>query len=297
MSKSELIGQKFEALDHGHVILMDYMGSDQDIVQAARTSYQKGTRPISDDRTLIRYLIRHHHSTPLESAIIKLHVKLPIFVERQWARHRTAGWSEVSARYSELPEETYIPKPEDICYQSKTNKQGGSEQVTEDEATDFIYGCKGVSDLAFGNYKDDLQSDIARETARINLPLSTYTEKVWWMNLHNLLHFLKLRMDSHAQKEIRDYANVIGNEIVRPLFPLVWEAFEDYRLGAVTLSRLDVEMLQCFSYLSRTKAGVESGLFAELCREEPFVSHGWDKERCRERDECRAKLERLGFVF
>lgn len=291
MSKNELIGQKFEVLDHGHVILMDYMGSDQDIVQAARTSYQKGTRPISDGRTLIRYLIRHHHSTPLESAIIKLHVKLPIFVERQWARHRTAGWSEVSARYSELPEETYIPKPEDVCQQSTSNKQGGGETVDWDTASDFRFGCAKVSRASFEHYHRDLESGVSREQARINLPLSTYTEKVWWMNLHNLLHFLKLRMDSHAQKEIRDYANVIGNEIVRPLFPLVWEAFEDYRLGAVTLSRLDVAMLQRLVYCP------DRDLFTETCREEPFISHGWDKDRCRERDECRTKLERLGFVF
>lgn len=215
---------------------MDYMGSDSDIVAAARTCYQKGTAPVSDERTLIRYLVRNHHTSPLESAVLKFHIKLPIFVERQWARHRTAGWNEVSARYSELPEEYYVPQKQDVQPQSTTNKQGREGSMEFGVVEDFLADCQGLPIKAFEAYHSHLENNVSRELARITLPLSTYTEKVWWINLHNLLHFLGLRMDSHAQKEIRDYATTIGEQIVKPLFPVVWEAFEDYRLNAMTLS-------------------------------------------------------------
>jgi thymidylate synthase (FAD) len=237
----ELIGKVLPVLDHGHVVLMDYMGSDSDIVAAARTCYQKGTSAVSDDRALIRYLMNHKHTSPYESAVIKLHIKLPIFVERQWARHRTAGWNEVSARYSELPEEFYVPAKDDVQPQSTTNKQGREGSMEFGVVEDFVADCKTLPVGAFEAYHRNLQNNVSRELARITLPLSTYTEKVWWINLHNLLHFLGLRMDAHAQKEIRDYAKTIGEQIVKPLFPMVWEAFVDYRLNGITLSGPEIE--------------------------------------------------------
>lgn len=241
---SEIIGKKFSVLDHGHIVLMDYMGSDQDVIQAARTAYQQGTKHTSDDETLLRYLMRHRHSSPFESCTLKFHIKLPIFVERQWARHRTAGWNEVSARYSELPEEYYVPKPDEVRRQSTSNKQGSEGKIDEADALRFNADTGEAGHVAFKQYQEHLASGVAREMARINLPLGAYTEKVWWINLHNLLHLLGLRMDSHAQKEIRDYANVIGNEIIKPLFPLTWNAFVDYRLESMTLSRLDIELIR-----------------------------------------------------
>lgn len=287
---SDLIGKKFPVLNHGHVVLVDVMGNDGAIVDAARTCYQKGTRPVSDDRTLLRFLMRHRHTSPFESCSIKFHIKLPIFVERQWARHRTAGWNEVSARYSELPEETYVPTPESVCVQSATNRQGRGDTM-EEYAEEFIRHSNEHAAKSFEVYHADLKQEVARELARINLPLSTYTEKVWWTNLHNLLHFLALRMDSHAQKEIRDYATVIGERIVKPLFPITYEAFEDYRLGAVMLTRLDV----LASQFCQSEPGLAA--FEAACHTIPDLKvNGWDKEKCRERDECRVKLERLGIL-
>jgi thymidylate synthase (FAD) len=284
MSKSELVGRVYPVLDHGHVVLMDYMGSDGDIVEAARTSYKKGTRVVSDDRTLIRYLMRHRHTSPLESCQIKLHIKLPIFVERQWARHRTAGWNEVSARYSELPEEYYVPDPENVLAQSKTNKQGREEILPPSSVDEYIDNCRTIPKGAFAAYHADLENGVARELARVNLPLSTYTEKVWWINLHNLLHFLGLRMDAHAQKEIRDYATIIGEQIIAPLFPLVWEAFQDYHphMGGMLLSRLEIGVI------------VSLKKFAKDGYDQKDIEHLIPNKR--EREECLAKLRRLGII-
>lgn len=604
MSKSDLIGKKFDILDHGHIVLMDYMGSDEDIVQAARTCYQKGTTHTSDDRTLLRFLMRHRHTSPLESAVIKIHVKLPIFVERQWClagdtelhfdnaldkggpyrrkakvkdiyrnwqgnnrwkierrflrkldqrtgevawthikniwktgkkdvyevtvdggsvdvfcatvtsdhplltpegwmtlddiaelptscndswecstpigligrmtsvknakpikakfnkvrpeieewkpiagwervyeistegrvrrieagvhpsfwkikkpvirrmgsyvrgvvtlfdrgmskqfviarammetfcpgsycedgvvrhldgnslnntlsnlawgttadntrdsidhgthrmpecrfdfgkivsikykgvqqtydievtdddhnfvagglvvhncRHRTAGWNEVSARYSELPEEYYVPRPEDVKAQSKTNRQGRGESLDGDYVEEFLEGTLITGTDVFARYRQDLENGVARELARINLPLGTYTEKVWWINLHNLLHYLILRMDSHAQQEIREYANVIGHEIVAKLFPHVWEAFVDYRLESMALTRLDIgviERLNEEAFVIADFPPYSKKLFMQ-CQDPSWK----DLERCRERDECYAKLVKLGLM-
>jgi thymidylate synthase (FAD) len=271
---NSVIGRKFDVLDHGHIVLMDHMGDDAAIVQAARTCYQKGTKKVNDDRNLIRYLMRNRHSSPFESCVAKFHVKLPIFVERQWARHRTAGWNEVSARYSELPEEYYIPRTEDVCAQSKINKQGRDEPIESASADAFRAHSKDVARYAFDVYHTSLECDIARELARISLPLGTYTEKVWWINLKNLLDFLSLRMDSHAQWEIRQYANIIGHQIVATLFPLVWEAFVDYRLDAMTLSGPEVKHL----YSRLTGNAVCTTALGD-----------------REQKEFKAKLERLGI--
>lgn len=281
-----LLEKEFPVLDHGSIMLVDFMGTEEDITRSARNSYKKGTKHVSDDETLLRYLMRHRHTTPFERCQVALHVKLPIFVERQWARHRTAGWNEVSARYSELPEETYTPEPEDVCLQSKTNRQGRAEQADSGTYHKFLKHCELSRINAFGAYHDDLANDIARETARINLPLSTYTEKTWWVNLHNLLGFLSLRMDSHAQKEVRVFADIIGHEIVAKLFPKTWLAFLDYRLNAMSLSwpewKIIGHVLQSMN--------VTAEEFSRLCGDRSL----WPENASqRERNELSEKIGRL----
>lgn len=282
----ELKWRKFPVLDKGWVCLVDKMGDDAAIVSAARTSYGEGTKKTSDEETLLRYLMRHRHSSPFESCQIKLQMHLPIFVERQMARHRTAGWNEVSGRYSELPEEYYVPEAEDVQAQSATNKQGRGDALAKDVVTQFQVGCRLSGDAAFKNYKASLQFGVAREVARINLPLSTYTEKVWWINLHNMLHFLALRMAPDAQLEIRQYATVIGEQIVKPLFPATWQAFLDYRLNAMQLTALDIGVLQRMGGQRVERSG-----FILFC------PHQWQGERCREREECWEKLLKLGVAY
>jgi thymidylate synthase (FAD) len=234
---------KIDVLDHGHVILIDKMGDDSAILQAARTSYQQGTKKVSSDRDLLRYLMRHEHQSPFESVMMKFHIKLPIFVERQFARHRTAGWNEVSARYSVLPEEYYCPDPENVKAQSLTNKQGRGGDLLEFAVDRFINNVRETGSGCFSEYKEDLERGVSRELARINLPVSTYTEKVWWCNLRNIFHFLGLRMDSHAQWEIRQYANAMY-ELIKPIVPLACESFEDYVLHSKKFSRMEMEVLQ-----------------------------------------------------
>jgi thymidylate synthase (FAD) len=263
----ELIGKRFPVLDHGHVVLLDYMGTDEAIAEAARTSYQKGTRSVSDNRTLIRYMARHGHTTPFECCTVKLHVMLPIVVERQWARHRTASWTEASGRYSVVGEELLATDPAAWRRQATSNKQGSSGLVTEwpDEqglrqhawqhygaAEPGQYLSEREADLhrlAQEVYQERLKFGVAREQARKDLPLAMYTQKVWTQDLHNLFHFLMLRMDPHAQEEIRQYAEVIGNEIVAKLFPIAWEAFCDYRLNAIRLTAIDIEVIRAIAAL------------------------------------------------
>lgn len=246
MTREELLA-RFSAprpvLDHGHVALVDVMGDDERIEAVARLSYGDGTRSVSDRRALIRYLVRHRHTSPLEQVAITLDIKLPIFVARQLVRHRTQSLNEVSARYSELPEEYYIPEPEQVCAQSKTNKQGRAEPVSPPVSHAFREGLRNGAGRSFSAYKSALDLDVARETARIGLPLGTYTR--WWTtwDLHNLLHMLQLRLDEHAQWEIRVYANAIA-DIVKEWVPLAWEAFEDYRLQAATFSRQELAVLR-----------------------------------------------------
>lgn len=230
-------------LDHGFVRLVDVMGDDAAIVQAARVSYGAGTETPSTDRDLIRYLLRHWHTSPFEMCEIKLHCKMPIFIARQWIRHRTANVNEMSGRYSVLPEEFYVPVPASICYQSTTNKQGRSGPVDAITADQFAELLEDQCRRAFANYRGACDDEIARETARIGLPLATYTEWYWKIDLHNLMHFLRLRIDSHAQEEIRAYGRAIG-EIVKAWAPVAWEAFEDYRLHSVSLSRQELEIVK-----------------------------------------------------
>lgn len=232
-----ILGNPFPVLDQGFVRVIDYMGSDSAIVQAARVSYGKGTKKVREDRDLIRYLLRHHHTTPFEMCEIKLHVRVPMDIWRQWIRHRTASVNEYSTRYSLAIEATHTTPPEGWRLQSKTRRQGSEDYLDSEKGHYFSSQEKKLHDLARKIYNERIQAGIAREQARKDLPLSTYTEAYWKIDLSNLLHFLALRMDPSAQWEIRQYAEIIGNEIVRRWVPLVWEAFQDYVLSAVTFSR------------------------------------------------------------
>lgn len=239
---SELIGKKFSVFDHGYVILRDVMGDDQRIVNAARISYGDGTKAINSDMGVLDYLIRHRHTSPLEMPVLHFQIKLPIFVERQWVRHRTCSMNELSGRYSVMPEEYYYPEIDAVRAQSTTNKQGRGEKLIEAEVHDFRKTIDYEAHGSFKAYKHHIDVGIARELARIQLPLSTYTEKVWQMNLHNLLHFLKLRTDSHAQYEIQCYANVIES-IVAELFPLVYKSWKNHVKDAVSFSADEVALV------------------------------------------------------
>ncbi|MEM6563664.1 MAG: FAD-dependent thymidylate synthase [Pseudomonadota bacterium] len=226
-------------LDHGFVRVIDYMGDDAAICQAARVSYGKGTKSVQNDEGLIRYLMRHWHSTPFEMCEVKLHVKLPVFVARQWIRHRTANVNEYSARYSILDREFYIPSPEHINAQSVVNNQGRGSVLEGDEAKRVLEILKADSARCYDNYEtmisQDGQDGLARELARMNLPANIYTQWYWKVDLHNLFHFLRLRADSHAQYEIRVYADAIC-DMVADWVPAAFKAFEDYRMGGATVS-------------------------------------------------------------
>ena len=234
-------------LDHGFIRVVDYMGDDAAICQAARVSYGKGTKSVQNDEGLIRYLMRHWHSTPFEMCEVKLHVKLPVFVARQWIRHRTANVNEYSARYSILDREFYIPAPEYIAAQSVVNNQGRGEALTGAEAARVLDILKTDSERSYDNYQamisDDGQRGLARELARMNLPTNIYTQWYWKVDLHNLLHFLRLRADAHAQYEIRVYADAICS-VVADWVPFAYAAFEDYRLGGATLSETALECVR-----------------------------------------------------
>jgi len=236
-----------EVLDHGFVRVVDYMGDDAAIVQAARVSYGAGTKKARDDSGLIRYLMRHWHSTPFEMCEIKLHVKLPVFVARQWIRHRTANVNEYSARYSILDREFYIPEPAALAAQSTVNNQGRGAVLEGAEAQRVLDLLRDDATRAYDHYEAMLsqegQQGLARELARMNLPANVYTQWYWKIDLHNLFHFLRLRADSHAQYEIRAYAEVMC-QIVKDWVPLAYAAFEDYRLGAVTLSAKAIDVLK-----------------------------------------------------
>ena len=234
-------------LDHGFVRVIDYMGDDAAIVQAARVSYGAGTRTARDDAGLIRYLMRHWHSTPFEMCELKLHVKLPVFVARQWIRHRTANVNEYSARYSVLDREFYIPAPEQLAAQSSVNNQGRGAVLEGEEAARVLELLKADSNRAYDHYEamlsQDGQQGLARELARMNLPANVYTQWYWKVDLHNLFHFLRLRADAHAQYEIRVYAETICR-IVADWVPAAFAAFEDYRLGGVSLSARALDCLR-----------------------------------------------------
>ncbi len=239
-----ILGKKFPALNDGFVRVIDYMGNDSAIVQAARVSYGAGTKKVSEDRGLIRYLMRHMHTTPFEMCDIKLHIRIPMDAWRQWIRHRTASVNEYSTRYSIAIDAMYETEPTAWRRQSSSNKQG-SEGFFEVETGKKLSREEQELHAAMrAAYEKRLEMGMAREQARKDLPLSTYTEAYWKINLHNLLHFLALRMDEHAQYEIRVYAQLIGREIVKRWVPLAWEAFMDYRFNAQKLSAIEREVIR-----------------------------------------------------
>jgi thymidylate synthase (FAD) len=263
-------------LDHGFLAVKDYMGNDVSVVQMARMSYGKGTKGTSDDRALLRYLLRHRHTSPFEGCVVKLHVKLPIFVMRQWVRHRTASLNEYSARYSILPDEFYLPAPADLAQQSGSNKQGRGTELTPDQTAEVLDLLARDARTAFATYHHLLNADaegrpldedrdgLARELARIGLPLSTYTQMYWQTNLHNLMHFLTLRADPHAQWEIRVYAEKILS-IMADWVPLTHEAYRDYHLESAHFSRMEMNLLRD---LINGKATLEDGERYGLSRRE-----------------------------
>ena len=261
--------EPISCLDHGFVRLIDYMGDDAAIVQGARVSYGKGTKSTSNDRGLLRYLIRNRHTSPFELNEIKLHVKMPIFVARQFIRHRTFNTNEISARYSILDKEFYLPEPKDMAVQSKNNKQGRGQILSPKQAELALQLLKQDALGAYETYEKLLGEEfgLARELARMNLPVNWYTQWYWKVDLHNLLHFLSLRMDSHAQYEARVYANAIGS-LVADWVPLVWEAFQDYRLGGTFLSKQEIQILQLAlkgNMPSFEEAGISKREWRNLC--------------------------------
>jgi len=260
---TNLATTRIKCLDKGFVELVDAMPrlvpedrktADFAIVQAARVSYGPGTKTINEDRGLIRYLMRHAHTTPFEMVEFKFHCKMPIFVARQWIRHRTANVNEVSGRYSVLPDEFYVPELDDVRAQSKTNKQGSDVPVDEETGLRFISDLDEACIKGYANYKNYLDAGVGREQARMILPLNLYTEWYWKLDAHNLFHFLSLRCDSHAQKEIRVFADAMLS-LIQPIIPFAVEAFNDYHhyRGAVRLSRLEVDAIR--EYLSAVIEG------------------------------------------
>ncbi len=240
----EILGRYFPALDHGFISLIDYMGTDAAIEQAARVSYGYGTRKTNETRGLIRYLRRHKHTTPSEMVELKFHCCMPIFVARQWIRHRTANVNEASGRYSLLPMVFYTPDQEHLQTQSKTNKQGQSGNVVSSDTYNEALGLWNAGrDQAAGTYEWLNAHDVARELARIDLPLSTYTQWYWKIDLHNLLHFLTLRVDSHAQYEIRVFGEIMAGMLKR-VAPLSYEAWVDYDLCGARMSRMEMDALR-----------------------------------------------------
>jgi len=243
----KVLYEAMPVLDHGFIRVVDYMGDDTSIVQSARVSYGKGTKKVSTDSGLIKYLMRHRHSTPFEMCEIKYHVKLPIFIARQWIRHRTANVNEYSARYSILDKEFYLPSSEHLAAQSKSNRQGRGDLIEGDQAKKILDLLKNDAERTYSNYEmmlnerfdgstiDENKKGLARELARMNLTLNTYTQWYWKTDLLNLLNFLSLRADSHAQYEIRAYADIML-DTVKKWVPITYEAFMDYRVGGIEVS-------------------------------------------------------------
>ncbi len=249
-----ILDREFPVLDKGFVRLVDYLGGDQRIVQAARVSYGEGTKTFREDRGLISYLLRNEHTSPFEQVVLTFHVKMPIFVARQWIRHRTARVNEISGRYSVLKDDFYEPDSGDIAFQSEDNKQGRSEaEVPQGVKDEVLSLLKEDRIRLYSSYTRMIELGIARELARINLPLSIYTEWYWQMDLHNLFRFLKLRLDAHAQKEIRAYASAILG-ITEAVCPMATEAFREHVLGGVQFSSNEVEALKALL------SGRDSGL-------------------------------------
>jgi len=284
-----MLGTPFKVLHEGFVRVIDYMGSDASIVQAARVSYGKGTKKLREDEGLIRYLVRHHHTSPLEMCEIKLHIRVPMDCWRQWIRHRTASVNEYSTRYSLAIDAAQETKPDEWRLQAVSNRQGSEGFLEIEKGKIFSAREQELQQLARTVYNERIEAGLAREQARKDLPLSTYTEAYWKTDLHNLLHFLALRMENHAQLEIRSYAHTIGNEIVSKWCPMVWEAFKDYQLGALELSKQEVDIITCL------QAGDGDGAQA-LAVKFGFLPPAGEKIKFNlERSEIEHKLEILGI--
>ena len=240
----KILDKKFKVLNKGFVRLVDYLGNDSRIVQSARVSYGSGTKTFREDKGLINYLLRNDHTSPFEQVVFTFHIKLPIFVARQWIRHRTARVNEISGRYSVMNSEFYIPAKKDIAFQSEDNKQGrATDAVSPAMMKKVLDNLVDIQDKSYGAYEKMIGDNIARELARINLPLSLYTEWYWQIDLHNLLRFLALRLDAHAQMEIRAYAQVLET-IGRTVCPIAFDAFDEHILHSVRLSRSETSALR-----------------------------------------------------
>ncbi|WP_246052294.1 FAD-dependent thymidylate synthase [Leptospira idonii] len=284
-----ILGKPFPVLDDGFVRLVDYMGSDEAIVQAARVSYGKGTKKVNEDRGLIRYLMRHRHSTPFEMCEAKFHIRVPMDTWRQWVRHRMANVNEYSTRYSVAIDSAQTTKPEEWRIQSLGNKQGSSGYLDSEKGNHLTKREQELQALTHSVYQERLELGVAREQARKDLPLSTYTEAYWKMDLHNLLHFLALRMDDHAQLEIRLFAKTIGEEIVSKWVPNAWEAFQDYRIQSLALTQYDRDIIAALNKSGKEgakKLAIQLGLLDEA---------GTTTKKSREREELESKLTDLGF--
>ena len=243
-SAEDILDKSLPVLDKGFVRLVDYYGNDSRIVQSARVSYGQGTKTVREDKMLIDYLWMNEHTSPFEQVVFTFHCKLPVFVARQWIRHRTARVNEISGRYSVMKEEFYVPAKELVSFQSKDNKQGRSKDDVPAELRDKVLEIiKDINQESYKTYSEMIESGIAKELARICLPLNLYTEWYWQIDLKNLLHFLRLRMDQHAQYEIREYANTMA-EIVKKVCPYTWESFEEHTLHSVKLSRSESLLLK-----------------------------------------------------
>jgi len=283
-----VLGHAFPVLDDGFVRVVDYMGSDESIVQAARVSYGKGTKHVSEDRGLVRYLMRHRHTTPFEMCEIKFHVRVPMDCWRQWIRHRTANVNEYSTRYSVAIDAAQTTPADAWRRQSQGNRQGSEGTLDPSTGDKLSREEREFQQHARELYERRLEAGVAREQARKDLPLSTYTEAYWKVDLHNLLHFLGLRMDDHSQEEIRTYARVMGEEIVAKWCPIAWEAFLDYRMNSMALTGLEIGIVQAL-------AGGDAARALELAE-----GNGWlapaksgGLKRNRERAEFEEKLRRL----
>jgi thymidylate synthase (FAD) len=285
----QILGKPLKVLDDGFVRVIDYMGSDESIVQAARVSYGKGTKKINQDKGLLRYLLRHMHTSPFEMCEIKLHIRIPMDCWRQWIRHRTANVNEYSTRYSIAIDASQKTGPAEWRLQAQKNRQGSEGFLDESQGLHFSEEENALQDHARQIYEERIKAGIAREQARKDLPLSTYTEAYWKIDLQNLLHFLALRMAPNAQLEIRNYANVIGNEIVSRWCPITWEAFKEYRLGTISLSHAETEIINAVQ-----SKGAEEAV--RIARDLGFISPQGEEIRPNlEREELEEKLVVLGI--
>jgi len=285
----EILGVPFRVLNDGFIRLIDYMGSDESIVQAARVSYGRGTKKVHQDRGLIRYLMRHRHTTPFEMCEIKLHVRVPMDCWRQWIRHRTASVNEYSTRYSEAIDSAQMTDDDQWREQSRGNRQGSTGFLTPEVGSELSEGESTLIQDSRRLYRERLEAGVAREQARKDLPLSTYTEAYWKIDLHNLLHFLALRMDAHAQWEIRSYATVIGEQILSRWCPITWEAFQDYRFHSTALSRREQQII-------RMLAADRPGEARELATQFGLLNYDGPRLKPnRERKELEQKLQSLNF--